>query len=216
MPLADRSQTIRDGYLPVPGGQVWFQIVGHGAAAPLLVLHGGPGVPHDYLEPVGRLGLERPVVFYDQLGCGRSDRPDDPQFWQVEHFMRELAIMREQLGLERVHLLGHSWGSMLAIDYALSRPDGLLSLTLVSPPLCMPRWHADVAALRQALPAEVRETLERHEAAGTTDSPGYEAATLVFYQRHLCRLDPWPEPVIRSFAGVGRALNQAMWGISGC
>lgn len=79
----------REGYLPVTGGRVWYQIVGSGNATPLLVLHGGPGVPHDYLESLADLADERPVVFYDQLGCGKSDRPDDVSLWRIERLRRK-------------------------------------------------------------------------------------------------------------------------------
>ncbi len=202
----------REGLVPVPGGRVWYQVIGDGLAVPLLVLHGGPGFPHDYLEPLAALAAERPVVFYDQLGCGRSDRPDDPSLWHVERFVAELAEVRRALGLDRLHILGHSWGSMLATDYALTRPDGLVGLILASPPLSIPRWLDDLAAYRRDLPADVQAVLDQHEAAGTVDSPEYEAATTEFYRRHLCRLDPLPEAQQRALDGAGLPVYHAMWG----
>src|SRR5262245_51589154 len=104
-----------EGYVPVTGGRVWYQIVGSGAAIPLLVLHGGPGVPHDYLEPLAALADERPVIFYDQLGCGKSERPDDVSLWRIERFAEEVGQVRQALGLSQVHLLGHSIGTMVAL-----------------------------------------------------------------------------------------------------
>src|ERR1700738_2971850 len=105
------------GYIPVEGGRVWYKIVGAGnPGIPLLTLHGGPGYPHDYLEPLQQLADERPVIFYDQLGCGQSDRPDDRALWRIDRFVRELEQVRRSLALERMHLFGHSWGSMLAVD----------------------------------------------------------------------------------------------------
>lgn len=202
----------RERYATVPGGRVWYQVVGDGPTVPLYALHGGPGFPHDYLEPLADLADERPVIFYDQLGCGRSDRPDDPSLWNVERFVAELAEVRRALGLERVHILGHSWGSMLATDYALTRPDGLVALVLASPPLSIPRWLDDLAAYRRELPADVQAVLDEHEAAGTVDSPEYGAATMAFYRRHLCRLDPWPEAQQRAFDGAGLPVYHAMWG----
>jgi proline iminopeptidase len=101
---------------------------------------------------------------------------------------------------------------MLATDYALTRPAGIVSLILASPPLSIPRWLADAAVYRAELPAEVRATLDQHEAAGTTDSVEYQAATMVYYQRHVCRLDPWPEPLLRAVAGLGAPVYHAMWG----
>ena len=101
--------------------------MGSGDTIPLLVLHGGPGFPHNYLKPLESLSDERPIVFYDQLGCGNSDRPEDPNLWHTERFVEELAKVRQSLNLEQAHILGHSWGSMLAIDYALTKPEGIMS-----------------------------------------------------------------------------------------
>jgi proline iminopeptidase len=202
----------REGLIPVDGGRVWYRIVGDGPGVPLLTLHGGPGCPHDYLLPLAALGDERPVVFYDQLGCGRSDHPTDPALWRIERFVNELATLRAALGLERVHILGHSWGTMLATDYALTRPTGIASLVLASPAISIPRWVADLAAYRARLPRPIRETLDRHEAAGTIASPEYLRATTLFYQHHVCRMQPWPEIVRRSFDNLAENVYNTMWG----
>ncbi len=139
--------------LPVEGGNIWYQIVGTGKGLPLLTLHGGPGFPHDYLETLAALGDERPVIFYDQLGCGKSDRPSDLSLWRTGRFVRELMQLREALGLERFHLLGHSWGTMLAVEYLLAGGTGVERLILASPALSMPRWIEDARRLRNAPPA---------------------------------------------------------------
>ncbi len=201
-----------EGFIPVSGGRVWYQILGSGRRLPLIVLHGGPGFPHDYLEPLGALGDERPVIFYDQLGCGRSDRPDDTGFWRVERFVEELHQVRTTLHLSPVHVLGHSWGAMLAADYALSRSGGLASLILASPPLSIPRWVEDAQRLRRTLPSEVQEVLARHEAAGTVDSDEYRTATREYYQRYVRRLDARPEALQRASDGMGSAVYEYMWG----
>ena len=109
---------------------MWHKIVGAGDAIPLLTLHGGPGAGHDYLEPLEALAGDRPVVFFDQLGCGRSEQPDDHALWHIERFVEEVAAVRAALGLERIHLLGHSWGGWLAIEYMLGKPPGVESLIL--------------------------------------------------------------------------------------
>ena len=202
----------REGHVEVEGGRVWYRIVGEGPKVPLLTLHGGPGCPHDYLLPLAALGDERPVIFFDQLGCGKSDRPTDSGLWRIDRFVRELATLRAALGLDRIHLLGHSWGTMLATDYALARPEGLISLILASPAISMPRWAADLAAYRARLPRPLRDTLDRHEAAGTTASPEYLRATLLFYQHHVCRIQPWPDLVRRSFDNVAEQVYGTMWG----
>jgi proline iminopeptidase len=203
-----------EGHISVPGGRVWYQVVGSGDTVPLLVLHGGPGFPHNYLKPLEDLSDDRPVVFYDQLGCGNSDRQEDPNLWRTERFVEELVQVRQALNLEQVHILGHSWGSMLAIDYALTHPEGISSLILASPALSIPRWIEDVTTYRKQLPSEVQEVLDRNEAAGTTDSEQYEAAVMEFYRLHLCRLDPWPEVLEQTLVGAGLQVYHTMWGPS--
>lgn len=192
-----------EGRLPFRGHQVWYRIVGGGeepGRLPVLLLHGGPGATHDYLESLEALAeTGRRAIFYDQLGCGRSDLPDDPSLYTVELFVDEVDVVRSELGLDRIHLFGNSWGGMLAMEYALTQSDGLASLVLASSPASIPQWVAETGRLRSLLPEDVQETLDRHESAGTTDSQEYEDACLVFYKRHVCRLEEWPDYVLRSF-----------------
>src|SRR5438309_8372310 len=124
----------RETFVEVPGGRVWTQVVGGGERIPLVVLHGGPGFPHDYVRSLEDLADERMVVFYDQLGCGRSDRPDDPSLWTLDRAVAEVAAVREALGLERMHLFGNSWGGWLAMQYVLDRQPALDSLVISSSP----------------------------------------------------------------------------------
>lgn len=202
----------REGYISVTGGRVWYQVIGAGDAIPLLALHGGPGLPHDYLEPLAELADERPVIFYDQLGCGRSDRPEDESLWHMERFVEELGQVREALGLTQVHLLGQSWGTMLAIDYALLQPTDLVSLNLAGPVASVPRCMEDAYYLVTLLPAEVQATLRQHIAAGTTDSPEYQQAAEVFNLRHLCQVQPIPDSLQRAAASIGVQVFRTMWG----
>lgn len=207
-----------EGYVEVDGGRVWYEIRVDDSnprateATPLLGLHGGPGFCHDYLESLWDLADERPVILYDQLGCGNSERPADASLWIPDRFVVELGQLREALGLERVHILGQSWGSMLLVDYMLTQPDGVESITLASPCTSIPMWLADTNLLRSQLPAEVREVLDRCEAAGDLRSEEYGEATLEFYRRHLCRLDPWPMAMQRSMAKASTIVYNAMWG----
>jgi L-proline amide hydrolase len=198
---------VSEGFVSFRGFRSWYRVVGDLAQPepakllPLLVLHGGPGIPPDYLGPLEKLAdTGRPVVFYDQLGCGNSDQPHDPSLWSVELYLDELTTVRQKLGLDHIHLLGHSWGGMLAMEYALTQPAGLASLILASSLASVPQWIAEANRLREELPQEVEETLRHHEEAGTTDELAYEEAMMVFYQRHVCRLDPWPEPLMRALA----------------
>jgi L-proline amide hydrolase len=108
--------------------------------------------------------------------------------------------VRQELGLGHIHLLGYSWGGMLAMEYALTQPEGLASLILASSPASIPQWIAEANRLRKRLSQDVEETLRQHEQAGTTDEVACEEAMMLFYQRRDCRLDPWPEPWKRTTA----------------
>lgn len=207
----DPALGAREGFVEFDGGRTWYAIVGDedvervAGLAPLLLLHGGPGACHDYLESLAALSATgRRVIFYDQQGCGNSDQPDDPGRWTIDFYLRELAAVRDALGLERCHILGQSWGGMLLMEYLVGAPAGLVSATIASSPASMPWWIEETRAQRELLPADVIETLDRHEAAGTWDDPAYEAAVGAYYERHLCRVVPMPEFVQRSFAKLAR------------
>ena len=203
-----------EGMLDVPDGVVWFQrIESQAGGTPLLCLHGGPGMPHDYLEPLAALSDERPVIFYDQLGCGRSPAGRDVE-WTVDRFVNELVAVRSQLGLSEVVIFGNSWGGMLAIRYMLDGPAGVSALVLSSAPPSVSQWLADAARLRSNLPLSVQEVLRIHEERGHYACPEYQGAVAEFYRRHLCRVSPWPEYVERTFAGMGGDVYMAMWGPS--
>ena len=166
----------------------------------VLCLNGGPGLPCDYLrEPHARLADKGyRVVAFDQLGCGRSDKPKDKGLWQISRYVEELETVREALGLGKVHLLGHSWGGWLGIEYGITYPDNLKTLILEDTCGDMPHLISELDRLRQALGPETVAMMQRHEAEGTLDHPEYEAAITILNYRHVCRLDIWPAPVHRS------------------
>jgi L-proline amide hydrolase len=198
----------QEGFIPVGEYRVWYRIVGGGADhenIPLLTLHGGPGIPHDYISDMAALASDtRRVIFYDQLGCGRSDQPDNPSLWTIGRTVAEIDTVRRALGLENVHLWGQSFGGLFALEYALSQPQGLVSLILASSTSSIPLWIAEANRLREELPPEVQATLLRHEHAGTIDDPEYQKATMVFYDRHVIRLKPIPEHVQRAMDQAGQ------------
>jgi proline-specific peptidase len=193
-----------EGRIPFHGHETWWRSVGpeDGDAIPLLCLHGGPGANWLHMKPYEALAVDRRVVFYDQLGAGNSavQEPHDPAMWTPGRFVEEDGVVREALGLEQVHLLGHSWGGMLGMQYATKQPEGLVSLIVESSPPSVPAWMGELAKLRAELPAEVEATLRRHEQAGTFTDPEYEEAVMVFYKRHLCRVDPWPDWLVECFS----------------
>jgi len=202
-----------EGYVDFRGYRTWYRIVGerNSGTVPLLALHGGPGSTHNYFGPLERLADERPVVLYDQIGCGNSDRPADIE-WSVSVFRDEVDVLREQLGLERIHLLGTSWGGMLAQEHVLSGSQGIASLILSSTLANLALWNEEQLKLKAQLPQEVIEVLDRHEAAGTYDDPEYEEAMEVYFDRHFYR-GPQPRPELEAMAR-GRApdVYRAMQG----
>src|ERR1035438_9445363 len=205
---------VSEGYIDVPGGKVWYYDVGAGDRTPLLCLHGGPGSTHHNLEPLEALSDRRRVIFYDQLGCGQSELPDNPALWTVDRFVEELAQVRAALGLDRLHLFGSSWGGALAMQYVLDAQHELESLILCGSPASMPRWAADCEELLAQQPREVVKVIRDHEASGYTACPEYQAAIMSFYREHFCRLTPWPAGLERSFAEMGYAVYNAMNGPS--
>ena len=202
-----------DGFVAVEGGPVWYDVVGSGDGIPLLVLHGGPGGTSCGFARLAPLGSERPIIRYDQLGSGRSGRPDDVSLWTVDRFVDELHTLRESVGLNRMHLLGHSWGGALAAAYVLEHgTDGIVSLTLSSPLLSTPAWVADANLLREALPLDTQQILDEHETAGTTDSDEYAAASAVFYERHVYAGERPPRPEECAGAPGNSFIYEYMWG----
>ena len=202
-----------EGYVTFRGYRTWYRVVGNRGAPrmPLLALHGGPGSTHHYFAPLEQLNDERAVVVYDQLGCGSSDRPSDIE-WELEVFRDEVVAVRDQLGLERIHLLGTSWGGMLALEHTLSGAAGICSLVLSSTVASSQQWAAEQRRLRDALPADVVEVLDRHERAKTYDDPEYEAAEAVLSDRHFYR-GPKPRAELERMAPErGLDVYRAMWG----
>ena len=201
------------GHISVTGGRIWYEIVGHERRGiPLIVLQGGPGASHTYMRHLEVLSDERPVIFYDQLGTGQADRPTDSRLWTIDRYVEELGQVWETLGIEEGHVIGHSWGGMLAVDYALTKPKGLVSLILDSAPLSVPRRIADVAVCRANMSNAIREVLDGHEAAGTMESEEYQQALMAFYQRHVCRTSPWPDSLTNAFSDINNDIYMAMQG----
>lgn len=203
-----------EGHIDVPGGSVWYRRVGEGPGEPLLVVHGGPGFCHDYLTALDDLADRREVIYWDQLGCGRSERPEDASLWTVTRYVDEVDAVRSALGLERHHMFGNSWGGMLAMQYAIDRHPPLISLIISNSPASMPRFIEETTALKHQLPEDVQRTIDWHEEREFYACPEYQGAIALWYQTHICRMKPWPEGLERSFAGVGVGPYMAMVGPS--
>jgi L-proline amide hydrolase len=198
----------RTGVAAFKDWHTWYRVTGTlgDGPVPLVILHGGPGAGHDYTLRIARIAEGgRPVIHYDQLGIGLSTHLPDrgADFWTVQLFLDELDNLLAALGVQDgYHLLGQSWGGMLAAEHAVRRPAGLRGLVIANSPASMELWLAAAAGLRAGLPPETQETLLAHEAAGTTDSDEYKAAEQVFYARHVCRVTPNPPEVDATWAKV--------------
>lgn len=196
---------MQTGYIEQKHGRTWYKVVGdlNNGLTPVVILHGGPGAAHNYVAPIADLIniFGRPCILYDQIGCGQSTHwPKKPkEFWIPELFEEELSELLKHFKIENSYaLLGHSWGGMLGMQYAMRQPAGLKALVVADSPAGMDIWESEANKLRAMLPPEVETRLRKHETAGTTDSAEYEAAVNVFYRRHLCRV-PMPQTVVDSF-----------------
>ncbi|THF55244.1 proline iminopeptidase-family hydrolase [Ollibium composti] len=200
----------REGRARFGAYETWYRVSGDLGTdkMPIVILHGGPGVAHNYVDSYKLLAKQgRAVIHYDQLGCGNSTLLPNKgaDFWTPQLFIDELENLVDHLGIRPAfHVLGQSWGGMLGAEYAVTRPKGLRSLTIANSPASMKLWVEEANRLRAGLPADVQERLTRHEQTGTTDSPEYQQATMAFYERHVCRVVPFPPEVEESFAQVAR------------
>lgn len=215
-PLAAAPPPDRELMVPVPGGRIYVRVNGDLGARrpPLLMAHGGPGGTHASNLPAIALSNDRAIVLYDQLDCGRSDTPGDPANWTVPRFVAEIDPIRQALNLDRLHLLGHSWGGTLGLEYGARRPPGLASLILQGPLISTPVWLADAARLRATLPPHVQAELTRCDTL-PADAAGCEAATDIFYhhfnaiERRPAWLQAYRDRLPRRFTP---ALYQTLWG----
>ncbi|ACS60952.1 proline-specific peptidase (plasmid) [Rhizobium leguminosarum bv. trifolii WSM1325] len=199
--------TTKEAYLPFRDYRTWYRVTGslESGKLPLVVAHGGPGCTHDYVDSFKDIAAldGRPVIHYDQLGNGNSTRLPEkgPDFWTVGLFLEELDTLLSHLGIrDRYAFLGQSWGGMLGAEHAVRQPQGLKALVIANSPANMHTWVSEANRLRQELPKEVQDTLLKHELVGSLTDPDYIAASRVFYDRHVCRVVPWPPEVARTFA----------------
>ena len=202
--------------VPVEGGRVYARVNGDlkGARPPIVMLHGGPGGTHAHFLTALALADERAVILYDQLDSGQSDRPNDPKNWRVARFVDEVELVRKALCVERWHLLGHSWGGTLALEYGARRPPALLGLALASPLVSTRSWIADANLLRAQLPADIQAEIAKCDAG---PNPACTHGTTAFYRAFNGR-----EPATIAASVYARAhpggfnpkLYNAMWGAS--
>ena len=196
--------TESQGFVQVLGYRMFYRSFGTPTKGTVLCLHGGPGATHDYLLPLADLAqFGYRVAFFDQLGCGRSQRPRGTKLYTVEHNVEEVEGMRRALKLGRVHLMGSSYGGALALATALKYQRNLRSLIITSGLASIPLTVHEMWRLVNLLPRAVRNAIHRYDAAGDFQNPQYLRAVDVFYRRYLCRLPVWPHEVVHSLGQIG-------------
>lgn len=206
-----------------PAGEfrVWTKRIGNNPAVKLLLLHGGPGFGHDYLEAFDSFlpGAGVEYYYYDQLGSGRSDRPDEPELWDIPRFVDEVEQVRQALGLgpDDFFLYGQSWGGVLAVEYALAHQQHLKGLVISNMMMSIPAYNAYAqSTLMPEMDQDALAEIQEREAAGQTDDPRYDELLMPHYERHVLRMpgEQWPEPVLRAFADVNKNVYVPMQGPS--
>lgn len=206
-----------EGSVNVEGGSIRYKIYGaEKAGIPILVLHGGPGISHKYLQPLIALSKRQPIIFYDQLGCGDSDKPNDESLWTIERYVRELQTLVSELELKNFHLIGQSWGTTLAVEYMLASKNqaNIISLVLSAPLFSTARWIADQSKYLLELSEESQAIILEAEKTGNYSSEQYENSVMEFYGKHLCRLPEWPDYLVEASNGMNLQIYNKMWGPS--
>lgn len=212
--MSKKSLLARDGTLKVMGFNLYYKIfIPETPASTLVCLHGGPGATHDYLLPLADLahrGLK--VVFYDQLGCGRSEVPKNPALLVIERAVEELEEFRKLMNLGRIHLMGSSYGGMLAIAYALKYQKNLKSMITTGGLASIPLTIKEMQRLKSDLPVRVRKTMDKYESLGDYGNPEYEKAVMFFYKKHLLRLKNWPPEQNYTMSHISNLVYHTMNG----
>lgn len=209
-----KELTPGEGYIEVAGGKVWYRINGEGNKTPIVLLHGGPGSSSYYLDPLKVLSKDRPVIFIDQLGCGRSTRITDTTLMTIEHYVEELEQVRKALQLEDFILYGHSWGTMLGIDYYLRYPGEVKAIIFHSPLFSTDLWIKDADTLITSLPDSVQVVIRENEKNKTYTSDAYMSAVKLYYSKFLTRKEL---PKTKTDSGrmySGTNVYEFMWGPS--
>jgi len=203
----------REGMLAVPGGEIWYRVMGDGSATPLILLHGGPGFSSYYLKPLDALASDRTVVRYDQLGGGKSTSISDTTMFTIPHFVAELDSLRSSLGYDRVDILGHSWGTILALEYYRAHPEHVVSMVLASAVFDIPAYEEHARSLVATLSDSAQAAIRTAEESGDYASPAYQAAMNEFYGRYLYR-HPIQADLDSTFATANEGIYNYMQGPS--
>jgi len=203
-----------EGYIEVSGGRVWYKIVGEGDKTPLLMLHGGPGATSYYLKPLAALSTDRPLIFFDQVGCGRSTLEMDTTQMNISFYVDEVYQVKQALGLKDFYLYGQSWGTILGAEYYFAHPEGIKGIILASPALSGKLWIRDAQLLLKQLPDSLQKVIRKYEKLKEFHAAEYQEAMMVYYRQHIARKLPWSADIDSTFAYLGEDVYTYMNGPS--
>lgn len=208
----------KTGYVDVPGGKVWYEVFQTGNGIPLVILPGGPGNQHTYLKTLKFLAIDRSVIFYDPLGCGKSvidnTEKNNVCLWTLDRFIEEIEILLWHLGIEKIHLFGHSYGSLLATQFALKNQSKVASLMLAGPCLSVQHWSQDIWNCRRKMSQEIQQKLTFYEMHEQTNSKEYHDLVFSFYKQFICKMNPWPEEISSALREMNEQAYEVLWGKS--
>ncbi len=204
----------KEGFIEVKGGKIWYRIDGEGDKTPVLLLHGGPGSSSFYLEPLKELSQDRPVIFLDQLGCGRSTRITDTTLMTIEQNVEQLEQVRKALKLDKFYLYGHSWGTMLGMDYYVKYPKGIQGLIFSSPLFSTKIWTDDADTLIATLPEATQKAIRESERQKNYANEAYKEAMEVYYKAYVRRSDKSKSQQDTAAKFFGENVYNFMWGPS--
>lgn len=195
-----------EAMLPVPDGKIWYKKSGTGTGTPLILVHGGPGFSSYYLKPLEALGNDRPVIRYDQLGGGKSGPMTDTSLFTIAHFVRELDSLRASLGYDKVHILGHSWGTILAYEYYKAHPEHVASIVFGSACLDIPAYEKRAKSLVATLSDSAQKAIKLAESTKKYDAPSYQNAIGEFYGKYL-----WRHPMEADLDSTMKTANEGIY-----
>lgn len=201
-----------EGFLDVKGGKLWYEISGKGEESPIIILHGGPGYPSYSLSQLTELSSKRPVVMYDQLGCGRSDRITDTSLMTIEAYVEQLRVLIDELDIKEFYLYGHSWGTILGMEYYLAYPNNVKAMILSSPCLNSDLWLQDADTLISNLPDSNQFFLRQSIRNENTDSVRMKESIDLFYNTYYTTRQPLSEDMQKTIDEVGFNIYEYMWG----
>jgi proline iminopeptidase len=208
------STSTKEGFIEVEGGKIWYRIDGEGDKTPVLLLHGGPGSSSFNLEPLKELSQDRPVIFLDQLGCGRSTRITDTTLMTIEKNVEQLEQVRKALKLDNFYLYGHSWGTMLGMDYYVKYPKGIQGLIFSSPLFSTKIWTDDADTLIKTLPEATQKAIRESERLKDYANDAYKEAMEVYYKAYVRRSDKSKSQQDSAAKFFGENVYNFMWGPS--